>query len=164
MTTAEHTICETCGHKVRLKASGALGRHRGRGGVVCTPDQSTDTNIGLPWPKPPLSQNQLRRLNYHAEARLKARAMNEARWIIRAAHPAPVDRATVRLHYRPGTRRRCDADGLAPTLKVVLDALVHEGVLPDDDHTHVPEAAIRIHPPLPGMPGSLWVQISKEEQ
>lgn len=50
----------------------------------------------------------------------------------------------------PNTRHRRDADGLFPTLKVCQDALVTEGILPDDSWVHVPAATCRIHEPEGG--------------
>lgn len=111
------------------------------------------------WPTPPITQNQLRRMNHWDEARAKKNAIAEARWAIKAARPTPMTEALVRLNYRPGTRRLCDADGLAPTLKVFLDALVQEGVLLDDNYLYVPESSIRIWGPAKGMPGAMWADL-----
>lgn len=126
---------------------------------MTTPAAAGTQTIALNWPKPPLTQNQLRRTHYMAEAAAKKRAITEARWAIRDARVTRMAAANVRLHYRPGTRRLCDADGLAPTLKVVLDALVAEEIVLDDNYLYVPEASIRIHPPMRGMPGALWVEL-----
>ena len=79
---------------------------------------------------------------------------------VRAAKPAAVIGAEVTLHFRPKDKRRRDADGLAPTLKVVLDALVTEGVLPDDSWVHVPAATCRIHPPN-GEPAAMWLTLEE---
>lgn len=115
--------------------------------------------VPLNWPKPPLTQNQVRRQHYYAEAAAKKQAITEARWAIRAAKVTPMAEANVRLHYRPGTKRLCDADGLGPTLKVALDALVAEEIVLDDNYLYVPEASIRIHKPLTGLPGALWLEL-----
>jgi len=123
----------------------------------------TTQTIPLNWPTPPITQNQLRRAHYMAEAAMKRQAIADARSAIRAAKATPMDAAIVRLHYRPGTRRLCDTDGLCPTLKVVLDALVKEGVIPQDNWRHVPESSHRIWRPLPGLPGALWVELEPVE-
>ena len=116
--------------------------------------------IPLPWSTPPLTQNQVRRMHYRAEAKAKADAKTEARWAIRAAKVRPIVGAEVTLHYRVPDRRVRDSDGPAPTLKVVIDALVAEGVLPADDWVHVPASGIRFHPPTKGLPGSIWVELT----
>jgi crossover junction endodeoxyribonuclease RusA len=66
--------------------------------------------------------------------------------------------AEVTLHFRPRDRRRRDADGLFPTLKVCQDALVLEGVLIDDSWASVPAATCRIHPPA-GEP-AVWLELT----
>jgi hypothetical protein len=71
----------------------------------------------------------------------------------------PVVAADVTLHFRPSTKHRRDADGMYPTLKVCQDALVLQGVLPDDSWVHVPAATYRIHPPN-GEPAAMWLELS----
>jgi hypothetical protein len=118
------------------------------------------THIPLPWPKPPLTGNRVRG-NPYARAKEVATAKEDARWAIRSAmlHGlCPMAGAEVTLHLRQKDRRRRDADGLAPTLKVCLDALVLEGVLPDDSWVHVPAATCRIHPP-DGTPAAMWMTL-----
>ena len=117
------------------------------------------TTIPLPWPKPPLTGNRVRG-NVYARANEVAAAKQGAQWAIRAAKPAAVIGAEVTLHFRPKDKRRRDADGLAPTLKVVLDALVTEGILPDDSWVHVPAATCRIHPPN-GEPAAMWLTLEE---
>ena len=150
--------CPTCRTTVTTNADGTLRRHR-RDGEQCPGGEATQ-HVALPWAKP-LTQNQLRRMHPLVEAREKRAMSDAARWVIRAAKLHPLDRAQVTLHYRPPTRRLCDADGLAPTLKVALDALVREGVLPEDDYRHVPIAAIHVHPPQAGMPVGMWIEIEE---
>lgn len=143
--------CPTCRTEQHVNKSGSLRRH------LCKPYAQT---IPLPWARVPISQNQLRRTHYIVEAKLKATTLDEARWAIRSARPTPMPTVDViRLHYRPSTRQIRDADGLAPTGKVVVDALVHEGVIPADDFRFVAEAAYRIHPPQQGMPGAFWLEL-----
>ena len=117
--------------------------------------------IDLPWTTPPLTQNQVRRMHFQIEARMKRNLIAEAYTAIRRARPEPMDAAEVTLHYRPGTRRRFDADGLAVTQKVVLDALVKAGVLADDDWTRVPFVATYIHAPTPGCEPGMWVTLEE---
>lgn len=153
-------LCPVCSTSVPLK-DGVIPRHK-RDGERC-PGGETTQHAPLPWSKP-ITQNQLRRMHPMAEARLKRQMSDDARWLIRSAKLTPVQRAEVTLHYRPGTRRPCDADGLAPTLKIALDALVREGVLPDDDYRHVPRVGIEIHEPRDGMPASFWIEIESVEE
>ena len=110
--------------------------------------------IPLVWTKPPLSQND--RQHHHVKAKLVARAIDEARQAIRGTDA--LVGANVTLHYRVADKRRRDADNLAVVLKVCLDALVAEGVLPDDSWVHVPHAGLTIHPPN-GEPSSMWLTL-----
>ena len=153
----ETVTCPTCRTTVPTE-DGALRRHV-RDGEPC-PGGETVQSAPLPWTKP-LTQNQVRRMHHLAEARVKRQMSDDARWLIRNAKLTPLTRAAVTLHYRPGTRRPCDADGLAPTLKVALDALVREGVLPDDDYRHVPRVGIQIEEPHDGMPAGFWLTIEE---
>lgn len=116
--------------------------------------------VPLPWTKPPLTQNGLRRMHHMTEARAKADAAMQARAAIRQARVPFHPGANVVLHWRMANRRRCDGDGAAPTLKVCLDALVKEGVLHDDSWVEVPHSGVTCHPPVKGQPGALWLEIS----
>lgn len=118
------------------------------------------TTIALPWTAPPLTQNGLRRTHHMAEAKAKAHALHEARYMIRAANVAPMAGAIVILHWRMPDRRRRDGDGAAPTLKVCLDALVKEGVLHDDSWVEVPHSGVTTHAPIKGKPGALWLSLT----
>lgn len=153
--------CPSCRTMVGVTRDGNLRRHH-RDGEVCPGDAALIPTVAMPWSKA-LTQNQVRRMHHLVEAKVKRQMSDDARWLIRAAKLAPVERAHITLHYRPGTRRPCDADGIAPTLKVALDALVREGVLPDDDWRHVPAVTMRIHPPADGMPASFWLEIGAPE-
>ena len=113
--------------------------------------------IPLPWTTVPLSSNRVRGNPYAQAAKVKA-ALEEARGAVRDANIPLHDTAHVTLHYRPKDRRRRDADGLFPVLKVVQDALVHEGVLGDDSWAHVPRAACHIHPPT-DEGAAMWLEI-----
>lgn len=114
--------------------------------------------IDLPWPKPPLSQNDRDERN-KGGARKIATAKAEARMAIRAARVKPIVGAVVTLHYRAPDRRRRDADNLAVVLKVVQDALVLEEVLPRDDWVHVPASGQQIHPPSDEGP-AMWIELT----
>lgn len=113
--------------------------------------------IPLPWRTPPLRANDRR--TWPAQHRAFQQALTEARWAIRACNLAPIVGANAVLHYRPKTRRVQDSDGIAPTLKPVLDALVAEGIVPNDDWVHIPRTSQEIHPP-DGSPGALWLELT----
>lgn len=112
--------------------------------------------IALPWPKPPLSQND--RQHHHVKAKAVATALEQARTTIRAAKVPPMVGANITLHYRVADKRRRDADNLAVVLKVVQDALVAEGVIHDDSWVCVPHSGQTIHPPN-GEPAAMWVEL-----
>lgn len=120
--------------------------------------------IPLPWDKPPLTGNRTRG-NPYAQATKVKTALLAATVAIINANPRPVVGAEVTLHFRPATRHRRDADGMFPTLKVCLDALVRtkpgrgRTVLPDDSWVCVPAATCRIHTPQPGQPAEMWLTL-----
>ena len=116
------------------------------------------TTVPLNWRTPPLRANDRR--SWQAQHRAFQQALTEARWAVRAARLTPVQTAAVTLHYRPATKRRQDADGIAPTLKPCLDALVLEGVLYDDSSAYVTQAAQVIHPPT-SEPAAMWLELSE---
>lgn len=121
------------------------------------------TTIALPWPVPPLTKNSVRRMHHHAEAKIRRRTVDEARWIIRAAGLERRAGANVVLHWRMPDRRRRDGDGAAPTLAACIDALVLEEVLPDDSWVHVPHSGITCHAPEPNKPGAMWLTLTDPE-
>lgn len=114
------------------------------------------STVKLPWFRPPLSQND--RQHHHVKAKLVAAALGQARQAIREQGLKPRTGANVTLHYRVGDKRRRDADNLAIVLKVCLDALVLEEVIPDDSWVHVPHSGQTIHPPN-GEPPSMWLTL-----
>ena len=114
------------------------------------------TTIPLPWNKPPLTGNDRGHTRWSPFRQVKA----EAVIAIRAAKVKPVPGCIVTLHYRAPDMRRRDADNLAPTLKACQDALVEAGVIHEDSWVTVPESRQRIHPPTPGQPGALWLELS----
>lgn len=116
--------------------------------------------IPLPWSRPPLSQNDRDERN-KGGARKIATAKAEARMAIRSARITPIVGAVITLHYRVADYRRRDADNLAAVLKVCQDALVLEEILPRDDWVHVPRSGQEIHPPIPGEPSALWIELTE---
>lgn len=106
--------------------------------------------IPLPWTRQPLSQND--RGSWHGKHRVTQAAIVQAGAAIRAAGVQPITGARVILHLWAKDRRRRDTDNLAPTLKACMDALVDEGILPDDSWVHVPFSGCAIHGPTPDLP------------
>jgi crossover junction endodeoxyribonuclease RusA len=120
------------------------------------------TTIPLPWSKPPLTGNRTRGNPYARAAEVKNSKL-EAEAAINLANPAPMAGAEITLHFRPKDRRRRDADGLFPTLKVCQDALVAEGVLVEDSWVTIPAATCRIHPPN-GQPAAMWLELTDPDE
>lgn len=109
------------------------------------------------WTKPPLTGNRTRG-NPYARANEVKTAKAQAVAAIRQAKPRPIVGANVALHFRPATFHRRDADGMFPTLKVCQDALVLEGIIPDDSFVCVPAATCHIHEPN-GEPATCWLEL-----
>ncbi len=115
--------------------------------------------IPLAWTKPPLTGNDRGHTRYSPFTRIKG----EAQVAIRAANVDPVPGAVVTLHWLIPTKGRRDSDNLNPTLKACLDALVAEGVLPDDSWVWVPRSGNEIHGPN-GEPARMWLELDVLER
>lgn len=135
-------------------------RHQTRTGATCK--GIAVLAFPLPWTQPPLTQNELRRRgHWSVEAAQKKQALHDAGWAIRSLRIDPITiPVQARLVWRIPNRRHRDPDGLAPTMKVVLDALVQQGVLPGDDWRHVPETSQRIEPPALGP--AMWFELQPD--
>lgn len=137
--------------RVTLKPTDPLDEVRGK--------LAGDILIPLIWTNPPLTGNRTRG-NPYARAHEVSVAKDAARIAVRAAKVEPIVGANVTLHLRVATKHRRDADGLFPTLKVCQDALVLEGVLPDDSWVCVPRATCEIHPPN-GERACMWLELTE---
>ena len=129
--------------------------------VTARPSAVGTYSVPLTWISPPLSLND--RDHWRAHARKVAVARDEARWAIRAARLPALPAAAVFLNWRLPNNRRRDLDNLAASLKPAIDALVDEGVLPDDDWRHVVTSGCRITPPEPNTPASMWLTVTPKE-
>src|ERR1041384_4917271 len=89
----------------------------------------------LPYDKPPLSMND--RHHWRVHARIKAELMEAARWKIRAARIPKLQSCTIQLEWIVPDRIRRDTDNPTATTKVLVDALVREGVIVDDSPEYV---------------------------
>jgi hypothetical protein len=97
----------------------------------------------LPQDRPPILINQVTSPMVLAGKRKKARSQL-ANHLINVFHPWGWDLVEVEVVWFRGDNRGSDPDGLAPTLKPALDAMVDAGVLPDDKARHVHRVCERI--------------------
>lgn len=118
------------------------------------------TTILLPFADPPLTKNKVRRMHFRKEAEIRRNAIEAVRAAIKAARVTPVEQAVIVLHWQQPNNRRRDGDGADPTKAFCIDALVLEGVLPDDSFQHVIHSGVTCHSPVKGQPGALWLTIS----
>jgi crossover junction endodeoxyribonuclease RusA len=118
----------------------------------------------LPFLIPPLNLNKRYR---HVQQRNReyARARDDMRWTVKAqripafpADPLVVPRIAVELHYFPARRGRRDPVNISLTLKALEDAIVLEGVVPDDTPAWVLPSLPLIHDPIPGRAGC-WCRL-----
>lgn len=92
------------------------------------------------------------RLHWRSKAarvkQLRARARSAGMAVVDVPTPCKI---TATIGYP--TARRADPSNAEPTIKALIDGLVDAGVIPDDDHAHVPEVRYRRDPDKssPGM-------------
>lgn len=118
-----------------------------------------ETAILLAWPDKGLSPNA--RLHYHALARLKAAAREEAMWSTKAAIPIKARQAIAQgdepirltLTFIPPDRRPRDADNCIASLKAALDGIAD--ALGVDDRRFQPTYEFRD----PAKPGGVVVTL-----
>ncbi len=95
--------------------------------------------IELPWSTPPLSLNS--RMHWRERAAITASLMDGTRWLLRReimSHDLDrLDAVTVWLEWIVPDRRARDTDNPMATTKVLVDALVREGVIADDTPQYV---------------------------
>lgn len=109
-----------------------------------------------------LTANQ--RMHWAPKARLVKKLRTAAAWTARAAIPTGWQHVEVRMHYRPATNRRRDADNLAPTLKALCDGLVDAGLVPDDTPQYMTKYMPELHAHSKGEPAALWLEITTPEK
>lgn len=91
--------------------------------------------IALPPGTPLLNANQ--RLHWAARGK-RVKTIRNAAWALARQQQIPqLDRATVRVEYRPPDRRKRDASNLAPSAKAAIDGMTDAKVWADDDSRHV---------------------------
>lgn len=84
---------------------------------------------------------------YHWAARAK-----RTRWIRQAAKLAARDtqrhrQAHITAYVAYPRQNKADPGNAYPTLKAAIDGVIDAGILPDDDHKHLPALTIRRDPP-----------------
>lgn len=99
--------------------------------------------LDLPFDKP-LSLND--RMHHMVKAAMTAQYRTTAGWVARAAKIPPCAKIRTTLYYTPRVRRGRDPINLTPTLKVVEDALVDAGVVPNDTPEYVTSMMPMIRP------------------
>lgn len=116
--------------------------------------------LDLPYPRPPLSQND-RRGHWAGRHRLVEQIRTDVGWLVRRAKIPPLLRITVQLHYQPRAAGRRDPDNLTATSKPCVDALVAAGVVADDTPAFVDQLMPEIHPPAAKPEGGsrLWLVV-----
>lgn len=81
------------------------------------------------------------RTNRYMGAKLKRQVQDDIGWFIQLAihndslHPV-MKESVLNIHYHEKTRRR-DVDNIQSAQKFILDALVEQGILPDDSQKWV---------------------------
>lgn len=118
---------------------------------------ATPTYVRLPWTKPPLSLNDRR--HWTAHAREVSAVRHAARvYLKRAGFDPRGQRVKIQLGWTPATRRRADTDNAMATLKVIADAAVDIGLVPDD----VPLWMAKPEPIItaPSKDPHLWIELS----
>jgi crossover junction endodeoxyribonuclease RusA len=106
---------------------------------------------------PPLSMND-RPGNRQQEARQQAEVLAALRWVIRAETIPALPRIRIELHYFPARAGRRDPINLCATLKPLQDAVVAEGIVPDDIPQYVEHVMPVIHRPV-RVGAGLWCRV-----
>lgn len=105
----------------------------------------------------PLSMND--REHWRKKARQVAQLRRDVQVLVRQARVPALERIAVELHYAPRDARRRDALNLVATLKVVEDAIVDAGVVPDDTGRWVEPTMPVLDPPTGRGEGRLFVVV-----
>lgn len=90
-----------------------------------------------------------RRLHHHDKRRRTANIRQKAGMLERSRGPVPTPVKVTATISLP-TNRRFDPPNAWPVVKAALDGLVDAGILPDDDHAHVPTTVFERGPKTPG--------------
>lgn len=91
----------------------------------------------------PPTLNEIRRMHYHEQARVKLQWEQMVGIEVRMQKLKPMDKpaiVTYRFHFKDNRVR--DPDGYAYSAKAIQDGLVKNGILPDDSFRYVKELRI----------------------
>jgi hypothetical protein len=114
--------------------------------------------IELPFTKP---ANLNARQHHMVRAKVVAEHREDAREVISLAKIPPMDHIVTRLFYAPVSNARRDPINLTPTLKVLEDAVVDCGIVPDDNPLYVRSEMPIILPKSGERRGFLWLVIEE---
>ena len=114
-------------------------------------DYWLNANQRLHW-----AQRKTRTAHLRRKAELLARAN-----LSRGGNPAATPVHIVATVSTP-TNSRFDPPNAAPTVKALIDGLVDAGVIPDDDHHHVPRVSFE-RGPKTGEPGFYRIVLDLQE-
>jgi crossover junction endodeoxyribonuclease RusA len=114
--------------------------------------------IELPWSMPPLSMND--RGHWAPRASRIAQVRETGYWLAKNAKMGSHQRVRIELHYRPKAHRGRDSDNLAATYKPLVDGITDAHLVPDDTDRYVERDWPKIHEPIPGEAGRLWLEIT----
>lgn len=98
----------------------------------------------LPYSTPPLTMNMVLGAAWTRHRKTVDDVQNSVGWLALQARIPRLERARVELIYWPGSNRVNDADGLAATLKPLLDGLRRARVIPDDRGKHIIHVGLRV--------------------
>jgi hypothetical protein len=85
--------------------------------------------------------------------RLGRQVQDDVTWLLRLCKVPKLGRARIVCTVLLTTARRMDPANWAPTAKAAVDAIVKEGVLPDDGHKYLegPDMRVRVNQPHAGL-------------
>ena len=106
-----------------------------------------------------LNANQ--RLHWAQRKTRTAYLRRKAELLGRGTSPTPTPVHIVATVSTP-TNSRFDPPNAAPTVKALIDGLVDAGVIPDDDHVHVPRVSFE-RGPKTGEPGFYQIVLDLQE-
>lgn len=112
----------------------------------------------LPFTRP-LTLNH--RMHYMVKAKLTHQIREQAGQAVRDAGVPALRHLRAWIEYEPRDKRRRDPINLIPTLKACEDALVDQGVVPDDNPLYVESVMPKVLPVIRERYGRLWLVVEE---